>query len=552
MNQKTITTLSEPETESVGQGLPVFGPVASHDTLVSVEGWLRRRYRELLITLVMFLVIFLQHPGRIVRDTKLDLSIDPGRFLGDVTHLWDAQIAFGSVPDQAYGYLFPMGPFYWLGSALHAPVWVVQRFWLALLLSVAFWGALKMAEVFRVGVPWTRLVGAAGYALSPWMLAQAHDTSYILPAVMLPWVMVPLKRAGEGTLSARSAAARSGLAVLFMGGINASLTFAVLLLPLLWFVAQSPRRRMIKLFGLWCLAVFLATAWFVLPLIFQGRYGLNFLPYTETASATTANTTVAEILRGGGIWTSYGGVPVWSTAGLLIETGQWVIVATALMAGTGLFGLARRDMPDRRFFGLSVIVGALIVCAGYNGHLGGPWAGHYQSLLNGSLALFRNVYKFQPLILLPLSLGISHALARLTVTMRGFNRSWGAPITAIFSCGVVTVLGLAAAPIFTAQIYPNGSFTSIPGYYQDAMNWLNARGAMSTTLVLPGVDFTRTTWGDPLDNPVQVQIRASPHFLLAPGCATSWWRTTLTPSLVTIRRPLWCVLKCPKNRKYGG
>jgi arabinofuranan 3-O-arabinosyltransferase len=500
-----------PLTEMPESLLPLLDEDAAPDLSTGHEratpshaDWIMRRYPELLVTIVMTSLVFLQHPGRIVRDTKLDLAIDPGRFLASVTHLWDAQIAFGSVPDQAYGYLFPMGPFYWLGATLHVPEWIVQRTWLAALLSIAFWGTVKMAEVFGVGTRWTRVAGGVAYALSPWVLAQAHDTSYILPGVLLPWVMIPLKRAADGKLTARAAALRSGVAVLLMGGINATLTLAALLLPVIWFASQRPLRRQVRLFGLWCVAVFLATAWFIVPLLFQGRYGFDFLPYTETAATTTATSSVADVLRGGGIWTSFGSAPLWSPAGLLLETGSFVIAASALVLGLGLFGLARRDMPHRVFLVLSVVVGTAIVCAGYDGHLGSPLAAPYQVLLNGGLAAFRNVYKFQPVILLPLSLGVIHALARAVEAARGPAGAWRAWIfgaVAVAFCGVLT---LAAAPLVTAQIYPQGSFTAIPTYYGAASAWVNARGATSNTLVLPGTDFSRFTWGDTLDNPMQV------------------------------------------------
>ena len=77
--------------------------------------------------LVLWVLVVAQRPGHLVRDTKLDLSIDPGRFLASVTHLWNPASGFGMVPDQAYGYLFPMGPYYWLGAAFGMPEWIVQR-----------------------------------------------------------------------------------------------------------------------------------------------------------------------------------------------------------------------------------------------------------------------------------------------------------------------------------------------------------------------------------------------------------------------------------------
>ena len=70
-----------------------------------------RRVPEILATLGLFAITVGQAPGRIVIDTKLDLAVDPGRFLLSATHLWDPLVEFGSVQSQAFGYLFPMGPF---------------------------------------------------------------------------------------------------------------------------------------------------------------------------------------------------------------------------------------------------------------------------------------------------------------------------------------------------------------------------------------------------------------------------------------------------------
>jgi arabinofuranan 3-O-arabinosyltransferase len=107
--------------------------------------WLGRRLPEIALTAALFVVVFAQRPGHITRDTKLDLSVDPSRFLSQATHLWDPLSGFGSVPNQAYGYLFPIGPFYAAGSALHVPTWITQRLWLGLLLAVALWGTLLLS-----------------------------------------------------------------------------------------------------------------------------------------------------------------------------------------------------------------------------------------------------------------------------------------------------------------------------------------------------------------------------------------------------------------------
>src|SRR3989440_6683574 len=140
---------------------------------------------------------FLQRPGRTTFDTKLDLAVDPLAFLGRALHLWNPQATAGELQNQAYGYLFPMGPFFALCQAVGMPAWIAQRLWGAILLSAAFGGALLLARAMKIGSERARLIGALGYALAPRMLTEIGGLSAeMLPAVLLPWVLVPLVRAG--------------------------------------------------------------------------------------------------------------------------------------------------------------------------------------------------------------------------------------------------------------------------------------------------------------------------------------------------------------------
>src|SRR3954471_8960698 len=89
-----------------------------------------------------FAVGLWQRPGLATADTKIDLHVDPGRFLGDVASVWSPTGDLGHVQGGQYsGYLFPMGPFFAAGHALGLPDWLVQRLWLGLLLALAAWGA---------------------------------------------------------------------------------------------------------------------------------------------------------------------------------------------------------------------------------------------------------------------------------------------------------------------------------------------------------------------------------------------------------------------------
>ena len=74
--------------------------------------------------------------GRMPADTKLYLYLDPGRLIGDAPWTFDGRQFAGWVPHQVIAYVWPQGPWYWLGSAVGLPDWVVHRLWLGTLFLV--------------------------------------------------------------------------------------------------------------------------------------------------------------------------------------------------------------------------------------------------------------------------------------------------------------------------------------------------------------------------------------------------------------------------------
>ncbi|MEU2264851.1 alpha-(1-_3)-arabinofuranosyltransferase [Streptomyces olindensis] len=449
---------------------------------------------------VVFVLFLAVQPGRQTFDTKLGVTTDPGQFLADLGQLWHDRAGFGGIQDQYVGYLWPMLPFYWLGDLVRLPVWLTERLWMSLIVSVAFWGALRLAERLRVGSGASRLLGAAAYALWPLFTTVIGSTSAAaLPGAFLPWVLLPLT---DERFAARVAALRSALLVPFMGGVNASATLASLLPVGLYLLSRPPGPRMRKLIAWWAPAVIVVTAWWWVPLLLLGVYGENFLPYIETARTTTDTMSATEALRGAGNWVAYLHFgEAWLPAGWTVASSVLVIVCSALAAGLGLAGLARRDMPERRWLVLTVLVTALVLLVGYGGAFGAPFHGVVQGWLDGWLSPFRNIYKFQTGLALALALGLAH-LVGVAAEPRGAWRVRGrrfAPLVA-----AVLILPGLLWPYLNGSILNPGSFQKLPTYWQATADWLEKYSPDSRALVVPATAHGIYTWGSPIDQPLDV------------------------------------------------
>ncbi|MDX3126937.1 alpha-(1-_3)-arabinofuranosyltransferase [Streptomyces scabiei] len=449
---------------------------------------------------VVFVLLVAAQPGRQTFDTKLGVTVDPWQFVSDLGQLWHDRGGFGGIQDQYVGYLWPMLPYYGLTDLVGLPVWLAERLWLSLIVSVAFWGALRLAERLGAGSSASRLLAAGAYALWPVFTTVVGSTSAAaLPGAFLPWVLLPLT---NERYSARVAALRSALVIPFMGGVNASATLASLLPVGLYLLTRRPGPRQRGLIAWWVPGVLLATAWWVVPLLLLGFYGENFLPYVESSQTTTATMSATEALRGAGNWVGYlhFGEP-WLPAGWSVAASVVVILSSALAAGLGLAGLARRDMPERRWLVLTVLVVALFTLAGYGGAFGAPFHGVVQDWLNGGLVPFRNIYKFQTGLALALVLGLAHVVG-VAAQARGARQVRGrrfAPLAA----AVLVVPGLLW-PYLNGSVLQPGSFKKLPTYWQATADWLEKYSPDSRALVVPATAHGMYTWGTTVDQPLDV------------------------------------------------
>ncbi|HRD14508.1 MAG TPA: DUF3367 domain-containing protein, partial [Mycobacterium sp.] len=460
---------------------------------------------------------FAQSPGMISPDTKLDLTANPLRFLARAANLWNSDLPFGQAQNQAYGYLFPHGAFFLLGDTLGVPGWVTQRVWWALLLTAGCWGLLRVAEALNIGNPTSRLIGAVAFALSPRVLTTLGSiSSETLPMMLAPWVLLPVILALRGQLDARPLrvlAARAGIALALMGAVNAVATLTGCLPALIWWACHRPNRRWWRFTAWWMLASALAVTWWVVALVLLGRISPPFLDFIESSGVTTQWTSLTELLRGTDSWTPF--VAPNATAGSSLVTQPMAILATTLVAAGGLAGLALRSMPARGRLITMLLIGVVLLAAGYSGGLGSPWAHQVQAFLDAAGAPLRNVHKLEPVIRIPIVLGVAHLLSRIPlpgsaprpVWVRAFAHPEDDKRVAV-GIVVMTALAVATSLAWTARLTPPGVFRAIPDYWHQAADWLTehntGKPVPGRVLVVPGAPFATEVWGNSHDEPLQV------------------------------------------------
>ena len=496
--------------------------------------------RDGVVAFLAFLLLScLQSPGLIVPDTKYDLVADPSGFLSRATHLWTGLSFAGQVQNQAYGYLFPQGPFFAVFDAVGMPAWLTQRLWWAVLLTVAYVGVVRVAAALRIGTRQTRAAAGILYAFAPRMLGDLGSiSSEIWPVALAPWVLLPVIRVLQGRMSPRRGGAGAALALALMGAVNAVATAVACLPAILWWAMHRPDRTWARLAAWWLPLSAAVCLWWAVPLVLLGRVSPPFLDHIESAEVTTRWSSVTEVLRGASAW-----VPFVSTdriAGAALTSEPVFVLATGVVAAAGVVGLLRRGMPARGRLLVIAAVGLAAMTAPWVGPAGGGLADTVRAFLDGSGAPLRNVHKFEPLLRLPIVLGVAHLLAQLCAGLGGGRRRVADALahperdrSVAVAMVVVLAASVAVAPAWLGRLAPVGAHAQVPDHWPEAAAWLSENApvavpggaasgsgpgvagthttdasatdpaATTRALVVPGASFGRQVWGVTRDEPLQ-------------------------------------------------
>jgi hypothetical protein len=460
----------------------------------------------LVLAAVAYLPPLLTHPGRVVADTKSYLYLDPGRLLERAPSMWDPNIGLGTVTHQNIGYLFPMGPYYWVTHAVGVPAWVAQRLWLGTILLFAALGVLYLLRTLHVRGPGV-VAAAFVFMLSPYVLDFAARLSVILlPWAGLPWMLALVIRALREDGWAYPAVV--AVVVQIVGSVNATALVFAGVVPALWilyatFVTREVDwRRAANTVAKIASLTILASLWWIVGLSVQSAYGLDILRFTETLTTVSHASLPSEVLRSLGYWFFYGGdrISAWIDASVRYTQDLPAIAASYALPFLAFAAAAIVRWRHRAFFVLVLVVG-FVVAVGAHPYddpslLGGAFKSFAQSSSFG-LAL-RSTARAVPLIALGTAVLIGLGVNAVAASLARRNVRWAGLALA----GLVIVLAMVNLPaLFNGSLYPDSLLRDedIPSYWTQAIAELDRQPHDTRILEVPGADFAAYRWGGTVD-----------------------------------------------------
>jgi len=454
----------------------------------------------LILAGVAYVPLLLTQRGWVSADTKTYLYLDPSKLMSRAWSMWDPSIGLGTVTHQNIGFLWPMGPFYWLLDTIGVPDWAAQRLWWG---TIIFAAGAGVAYLLRT-LGWTGpgvVAATFGYALTPYLLTLvARLSAILLPFVALPWLVAFTIRTAR-TRGWRYPALFA-LTVATCGSVNATALLLVGLAPVawlahaVWVAREIPLRAGVRAALRLGVLTIPVSAWWILGLSVQGTNGIEILRYTETAQTVAAVSVSHEVLRGLGYWFFYGGDRLGPWIEPSVEYTQFLplLAFTYLVPIAGLTGAIVARWRHRAYFIALLALGVALAVGAYPWDGGSPWARGVKAFVLSDVGLsMRSLPRAVPLVALAMAV-----LAGSGVT--SLARRWprtGRPLT-IF---VVAVALLAIPPLWLGDFVPQNLRRpeTIPGYWQEAADHLEAAGEDTRVLVVPGSDFASYRWGNTVD-----------------------------------------------------
>jgi arabinofuranan 3-O-arabinosyltransferase len=478
---------------------------------MAVVEMLRRRATWLalgVLAVLAYVPALASSPGKMPADTKLYLYLDPGRLISDAPYTFDARQFAGWVPHQVIAYLWPQGPWYWLGSAIGLPDWVTHRLWIGTLMVLAGCGVLWAARRFGLGLL-AAFVAALVYQLSPYLLPYVSRTS----AMLLPWAglgwIVGLT-VGAATRTRWRDAALAALIVASVGAVNATAILMIVPAPLLWLVVAAAERQITwrragaaaaRIGGL-SIGV---SLWWMAMVVIQGRLGADVLAYSESLRSVSFTSTSTEVWRGLGYWLDYIRDPyaATTTAARDYMVSGRIIAAGFLLLLVCLAGLVFTRWRQRRYALLLIVTGVIIGVGVHPIDHPSPVMDLLLGDTKSGLALaLRSSTRAVPVLVFGLALGAAALVDALpaAASVGRVRLPWRAVAAA-----AVALLAVVYLPSVTRATFVDPALErdeSQPAAWTDAAAALDAAPSGYRVIELPGAEFGAFRWGYTVDPPL--------------------------------------------------
>lgn len=476
-----------------------------------------KRWHIFTLLLVCYLPILITQPGKVSADTKTYLFLNPGELLSEAASLWSSSFGAGTVTHQYIGYLWPMGPYFWLTDTIGVPDWLAQRFWWGSLIFLACLGTFRLARTIGIHQNYA-LIAALMYGLSPYALHYlARLSGILLPWVGLPWLLMFLIRSRQE--GGWKWPARAALVIGTIGTVNATTLFFVIVGLGIWLSADvlsgfARWRDSAKTFLLVGIGSIGISLWWLTSLVMQSSYGLPILRYSETYETVAKASLPQELLRGLGYWFFYGDEYAGRWIGpsgpymynLVVIVGGFVVVAI------GLISLATTQSRYRIHLSLLVLIG-LGIAVGASPLTNSSIYGQIFDIVvnNESGFALRSTPRAMPLVLIALALASGYGLESFARTMR--KQTTG--LFASASIKKITVRAICGIAVLAVVINNFAWFTqrsmteaisrdeNLPAYWLEAANAIDTQRDPATgfgrTYEFPAVNFADYWWGGTVD-----------------------------------------------------
>ena len=467
-----------------------------------LANWMRRR-PAVVLAILAYVPMLLTSPGKVSADTKSYLTLDPTRLLSRAVSMWDPLVGAGTIPHQNIGYLFPLGPYYWIMDRIGVPDWVTQRMLWGTLVFLACLGTLRLCQWLGWGLG-SSLVAAIAYGFSPYLLSYVARLSVILaPWAAMPWLIVTGVRAVR--VGGWKWPARLALVIALVGSSNATSLIFAGLGPVVWVLGDVAQRsckvRAVAMTAAKAgLCAFVVSFWWIVGLRIQGTYGLPILRFTETYETVAAASSPTEIVRGLGYWFFYGGdgLDRWVGPSVRYITNPAVIALGFLIAGASLAGFfswfrGRVNASMLLVVGLGLSVGSFPLSSST------PWGSMFKGFTTSTAGMaLRSTPRAAPLVILGLAMGLGSACAALGAWLS--RRSTSTTVVRLPYLAAVGALILQMFPWFSGGVLTPSLLRSerLPNYVTDLAEWLDGNGS-GRVYEIPGADFASYRWGGTVD-----------------------------------------------------